>query len=727
MGEYHLKTVIPTESDARGLHYDGDLYFSTNNHLFKCARGGYSMVSEVSGTVLDFSIGERLFIVTEERMCMNNGNTTVGTLKRTFNCITTRNGLIAAGGSNVLEVWHIPTEFKFTLFKRHSRNLGHFLDITSVRFIDDHRVITTSRDCTVRIFDILDNTSTRVCNTIGIPIAAYTTNQENTEIAVVCEDGALLYYTLEEGGVAAKGRLYLGSRILASSCYLDFIAVSTEKDDEENLVVYKGSERVYGASFKHKVLDICLFGDTVAIKGPGFVGIHDLINNLFVFALDLPKIVSMDVSKELVAVGCADKKVRVYDEHRCIQVFQDANITHPIFSVHFLTNSVLCLSTDGGVSVWDVKNGVCYRSFKIPVRVSASEVSGDGLLLFMADFNQYTIRVVDLQRSKEIDALSGHSGPIFRMKCDNDTLYSLSYDNSIRKWNVYSQTMDGLEMERMATGFAVRNNKLCVATEGELTIYDKHFGYEKGIKVSLRARKRNEIFVSEKPVEYLDFTFDGRYIVAGGESNTIKILSTDTGDVVQSLRVSSNKEWENYKERLGRESAKAFDKTKIIEVLKIAYSSSRRMFFVLTRAGVSIYEVSSARFSPVSLDVSLTPEAVRGYLNDGEYLKAAIGSLRINQYEIIKDVILSCPANRVEEVVKYLDPHLIENLRLVITQMLDSPMYHPISIRWLQPIVFYFGSSKTSRSEIHKLRRSIGTILRLGRQNRSMLLNIIRK
>ena len=62
MREYRLKTVIPTESEARRLHYDGDLYFSTNSYLFKYSRNRYSIISDVEGTILNFSIEETLII-----------------------------------------------------------------------------------------------------------------------------------------------------------------------------------------------------------------------------------------------------------------------------------------------------------------------------------------------------------------------------------------------------------------------------------------------------------------------------------------------------------------------------------------------------------------------------------------------------------------------------------------------------------------------------------------
>ena len=44
---------------------------------------------------------------------------------------------------------------------------------------------------------MLDNMSKRMCNIIGTPIAAHISNQANTEITVVCDYGALLYYMLE--------------------------------------------------------------------------------------------------------------------------------------------------------------------------------------------------------------------------------------------------------------------------------------------------------------------------------------------------------------------------------------------------------------------------------------------------------------------------------------------------------------------------------------------------
>ena len=129
-------------------------------------------------------------------------------------------------------------------------------------------------------------------------------------------------------------------------------------------------------------------------------------------------------------------------------------------------------------------------------------------------------------------------------------------------------------------------------------------------------------------------------------------------------------------------------------------------------------------FAPINLDMSLTPEAFRQYLSNKEYLKATIGSLKINQYEVINDIVLSCPPNKIEGIVKYLDEYLIENLKLTISQMLDNSTYHITAIKWLKYIVFYFRFSKILRFEVYNFRKNVDAVLRLERLNRSMLLNI---
>ncbi|KAH9412342.1 hypothetical protein HK407_01g02370 [Ordospora pajunii] len=727
MREYTLKTVIPTESEAKGIYYNGDLYFASSNHLFKVREGRHKRICGSNETILGFSICKRLFTITKDRMYMNNQDRIIGSLKKSFSCIEANEHFIAAGCSRVLEIWHVPKEIKFTLFSLHSRHFGHFLDITCVRFLDSNLVLTASKDCTVRLINILKNKSTRVCNTIGIPVGIHVIDDDKKEIAVVCEGGAILYYALDGYKMQFKDRVYINSKILASSCYSGFIAVSLDSGKEGNLLVYKGVEVVHHATVCHKISGISLFGACIAIRGPKFVAIYDLAVNVFLFELDLPKIISMDVKRNIIATGCCDKKVRLYDEQRCMNTLGDPNMTHSVFSVHILNNSVLCVCVDGRVSVWDVKNGTCYRSFQVEMRVCSTEVSEDGLLLFVANFDDYSIRVIDLQRSKEIDVLKGHEGPVTRMVWSRSSLYSVSYDNVVKKWDVYNQVVLDLDVEKTITGLCVRDGKMCVCTVGEITIYDEQFDYERSVKISLKARKRNEVFISEKPVECAEFSLDNRFLICGGESNTMKIVAVDTGDVVQEMRVSQNREWENYKEMLGKEADTPFDKTKIIEVLKIIHSESQRMFYVLTRDGINVYEVSSVKFIPIRMDISLTPESIRLYVENEEYLKAMIGSLRLNQHEIIQEVVLSCPIGRAEGVVKHLEESLAGVLREVVSKMIESSMDCLVAVKWLGLVVLYFGSNGIKRSELDKLRRNTSMILKTGRLNRAMLENIARK
>ena len=79
-----------------------------------------------------------------------------------------------------------------------------------------------------------------------------------------------------------------------------------------------------------------------------------------------------------------------------------------------------------------MKNGTCFRSFNIPVKISATTVCDDGMLMFIADYDTYKIRIIDLQRSREIDSLEGHESPVKHMLYTNSHLFTLSVDNELK-------------------------------------------------------------------------------------------------------------------------------------------------------------------------------------------------------------------------------------------------------------------------------------------------------
>ncbi|KAI5170315.1 periodic tryptophan protein 2 [Pancytospora epiphaga] len=684
--EYVHRASIPTESEADCLAFDGNVYFASHTNLFKTNRTDSSLFTKIEGTIRHFAVNRNnTFLCSDERVFMNYQENIIGSLKRKATAIASNEDIFAIGVDNALEVWNIPKEYKFTLFKRRAKILGHHGTINNIKIINNDEILTTGGDNTVRLFNISKHRSTTIFSARGKPVGIHT--YEDGSVGVAAAFGVVTFLTTT--GQVIK-QVDLGNKLVSAGGHGDLFAIlmevpenrEEEKKDEDNfhfkaaelneentsavvdtniikpgfkrsesrsvIVVFRSNEEIYRVESKYFISRLCMWQQEIAVYSKNFVGVFNIQTEKFTLSLDLPKIVTFSVNRKgFIAVGCADGKARIYNKQVCKVVLYDEKSKGDILDAFVCENTCVVTYRNGHISAFNIVDSNCYRSFSIGFNDSLgkfthSGVTDDGCVAFLV--NSTSLFIVDMRRSKLIEEVKLES-PLIRLIIYRDDLYYLTLGNRLVKYNYINSGIRELVLEYTGVGLAVGSGMVVISSPSGLTFYDLDFNFLNSINITLESRHREEVFSKPKPVEYFDF--NSKHIICGGQSNKLKIVGRcSTGnvkamlcmnEVVQSLKISTNKDWENYKERLDKERTSEFIKEHFIETRGIIASES--CFYILTREGILIYETGGRLFNPVELSAEASPEFVKESISGENYPVALLAALQLRDPSLIKAVM----------------------------------------------------------------------------------------
>lgn len=740
MEEYIHTASIPTESDSRSITFTDSIYFSSHTNIYNIKHGIFSIFTSVEGTINHFAINtHNIFICTEDRVYMNHGDTNVGSLRRTATAIDANENIFAIGVGNALEVWNVPKEYSFTLFKNRGKFTGHHRPIKIIKILNNNYILTASEDNTIRLCCVNEGKSKTILTLGSTPIDLHVIGE--SQGVATSSDGIITFFDLKiESNIFEKKRVIMDGTIISSCCKDNIMGLilkqtfsqAKKQDDEDHfhfkpagkdmdildeksggidtevikprfkkpeesycMVMLRDGKEIYRIDVGRRIDSLRIRGDELAMCSGNFVGIFSILSEKFTFAIDLPKITGFTVTGESIAAVCADRKVRIYNNHVCRAVLSDSKGKGDVLDGIIRGNSCIVSYKSGYVSVFNIADLVCYRSFSITGGdgicndFKYSTADDDGRILFVA--TDGLIFIIDIQRSKKIDEIKLDC-PLSNMIYYREFLYYLNMKNELTKFNVFNSKSTTLQLETTAIGFCVGKNNIVVSTASELVFYDLDFNYLNTIGITLEGRHREEVFSKKKPVEFFDF--NSSRIFCGGRTNTIRILENRTGsdhctlysnNVIQTLKASKNKNWENYKEKLGREKTTPFNKKNFIEVRKIVAGTLK--FYVLTREGIQIFEKTKRSFNPIEFEVSQTPEFVNESLVRKNYMAALIASTQLGDYELISKVI-KCTED-VKHCIEFVPRERTDIILRFISEIFKNDSTNIKALEFIKWIVFY--------------------------------------
>lgn len=738
MGEFSYKTTLPSESDATMLALDDALYFASHTNIYRADGDTFGVFSGVEGTVRHAAInGNNVFVCTEDKIVMNYGAHTVGTLRRRASAIDASEEFFAVGLGSVLEVWAVPHEYKFTLFRRLLVLPGHSDEIVFIKIVDANRILTAAADNTVRLFNLKNHDSVMLATTRSLPVGLHVFGAE--QAAVTDGDGTVTHFSL--GGGESR-RFEIGMAVLCAASSGELLAVITESEAEENeqaakrsvdhfhfgdepeeekaidgqtggideniikpgitvrakrchLVVYKADEEIARIALDRRVSNLCMYNQRVAMRSRSFVGLFDLRNEKFVFCLDLPKIKGFAVEKDRIGAACEDGRVRIYQNLTCRCVLEDSKARGALLGVFLCKGSCIATYCSGHIAAFNIADRHCYRSFSIASATDPSDylhsaATADGAIVFLATAT--VLAIVDVQRSRQIEEIS-LTAPLSTLVWHDNYLYYLDLHNRVTKYDYAISKATVLELEETGVSLAVYGKVLAVSTFSGVVLYDLDFGSISSLAVGLEARHREEVASKAKPAACI--AMDSQLIACAGQSNQLKLLRREGAGgtaliphaLIQTLRVSANKDWENYKERLGKERKAPFSKKNFIETRQIAIRGG--CLYVLTREGIAVFDAAVRTFNPLEFGGNASPEFVTQSIKDGNSGAALVAALQLGDYSLIHSAMAA--VSDISFAAKYVPTHLMPILLDCVCEVLRADYTDERMLEFVKYAAYHHG------------------------------------
>ncbi|KAE8216232.1 hypothetical protein CF327_g579 [Tilletia walkeri] len=443
------------------------------------------------------------------------------------------------------------------------------------------------------------------------------------------------------------------------------------------------------------------------------------------------------------ATGGDDGKVKLWNTSSsfCTATFSDHSA--PVTAIEFAKRGQVLFSAslDGTVRAYDLLR---YRNFRTltaprPVQFGCVAVEPSGEVVCAGSTDTFEVFMWSVQTGRILDILSGHTGPVVSLAFDpqgSGMLASISWDRSIRLWEVFGRSGNvepfQLNADGLAIAFRPDGVEVCAATlDGQLAFFDAKTGKQTAVLDCRRdiaaGRKANDKMTRRNASAGAAFTSvtysaDGRRVLAGGNANFICLYDVRERVLLKRWTISRNLAHDGTQDRLdSRKMTEAgpaellngmdeeddltarerLDRTlpgvqhgdlskrntRLVARSKcVRFSPTGRSWAAASTSGLLLYSLDAASaglgaaFDPLELELGLTPASVRQASEEGEHVRALVGSLKLGEKALAAEVYERVPPGDISLVARQIpDSYLAPLLRLVASRM--SPFTADASAR----------------------------------------------
>ncbi|KAE8266071.1 hypothetical protein A4X09_0g6269 [Tilletia walkeri] len=433
------------------------------------------------------------------------------------------------------------------------------------------------------------------------------------------------------------------------------------------------------------------------------------------------------------ATGGDDGKVKLWNTSSsfCTATFSDHSA--PVTAIEFAKRGQVLFSAslDGTVRAYDLLR---YRNFRTltaprPVQFGCVAVEPSGEVVCAGSTDTFEVFMWSVQTGRILDILSGHTGPVVSLAFDpqgSGMLASISWDRSIRLWEVFGRSGNvepfQLNADGLAIAFRPDGVEVCAATlDGQLAFFDAKTGKQTAVLDCRRdiaaGRKANDKMTRRNASAGAAFTSvtysaDGRRVLAGGNANFICLYDVRERVLLKRWTISRNLAHDGTQDRLdSRKMTEAgpaellngmdeeddltarerLDRTlpgvqhgdlskrntRLVARSKcVRFSPTGRGWAAASTSGLLLYSLDAASaglgaaFDPLELELGLTPASVRQASEEGEHVRALVGSLKLGEKALAAEVYERVPPGDISLVARQIpDSYLAPLLRLVASRM----------------------------------------------------------
>ena len=445
---------------------------------------------------------------------------------------TRRPTRVASGSCDGVKVWNVEACKCERTLQIHSDS------VTCVAFSPDgKRIVSGSRDKTVRIYDMNIGECVRTLNGHSGWINGVAFSPDGTRIASVSDDKSLLVWNAESGECQREHLLqglkcvaFLSDLRVAVGSYdgsvttcgvTDKECVQTLMSDCPVISIAVSSARVWVASVYEK---------GVRVQSEDVT--RDANTNECVMTLDHSHWVNCVACSADYVISGGLRTIRAWNAKtgECERTFETGAVT----SVAISSNSQWIVSgeIDKMARVWNAETGECIRTLRgHEGTVMSVAFAGTRVVSGSADA---TLKVWNVDTGECIRTLQGHSQAVTSVACSPDALVvSGSYDASVKMWNLQTNACEWTRRHRdivLSVAFSPDGTRV-VSCSADLTV--KTWSVKCG---SLERTFEGH----DDMIKSVAFSPDGMRIVGGSLDKTLRVWNVGTGVCERTLRGHSD-------------------------------------------------------------------------------------------------------------------------------------------------------------------------------------------
>ncbi|KAF5295110.1 hypothetical protein FQA39_LY13261 [Lamprigera yunnana] len=451
---------------------------------------------------------------------------------------------------------------------------------------------------------------------------------------------------------------------------------------------------------------------------------------------------------QLLCTGGEDGKLKLWNINSgfCYVTFQEH--TCAISAVAFSGNKkfVVSASLDGTVRAYDVTRYRNFRTFTTPRPIQLSCVAVDSSGEFVAAGGQdvFEIFLWSVKMGRLLEILAGHEGPIasiaFSPSSISTILASVSWDKTVRIWDAIEKgsTHDtiALNSDGLCVSFRPNGEEIAVATlNGQITTFNVRNSTQ-----TANIEGRNDLgsgvsdtnlisakkILQAKAFTSICYSADGEYILAGGQSKNVCIYNVKEGIIIKKFEITQNRSFDAVDDFINRRKMTVYGNKDLVEereeaeggnvklrlpgvrkgdmasrafkpevrVFSLQFSPTGQMWAAATTEGLLIYSLNAGLiFDPWNLQLGVTPIAARQALADEDYTNALMMAMRINEVNLIQEVIEQIPYKDVELIISNLSIQYVERLLHILANFLDNSRHLEYYLHWVESLFTLHGSS----------------------------------
>ncbi|ETN71197.1 WD domain, G-beta repeat protein [Necator americanus] len=318
------------------------------------------------------------------------------------------------------------------------------------------------------------------------------------------------------------------------------------------------------------------------------------------------------------ATGAEDGKVKIWDGRTgfCTVTFDEH--TSAVTGVCWTQNgkAILSSSLDGTVRAHDLKR---YRNFRTlvcpePTQLGAIAVDHSGDIVAGAAKEVSSIFIWSMENGSLLDVLTGHQSNIAGISMFGNTLASVSWDRTVKIWNVVQSTCETTELAQEGMAF--------IGSIDARPDLDPGRGQEDTITRQNAAQS--------KCFTCMQFSPDSSLLLLGGDSNTFCLYSVTDRILVKKFLITENRSLDGVVMDVNRRNFTEFGNMALCETsdsetepngkreIRLPGSKHmdlgerRRRFALCSTEGVGVYSLDTIGvFDPFQLDSQTTPDMIK--------------------------------------------------------------------------------------------------------------------